>query len=279
MKVKKKIKIGVIPAAGAGRRLGYLSGLLPKTLFPIYDRPIIHYVVDQMQKIGIEDIYIIVNVFKETVMQYFDLIKMDLAVNIHYIEQTKLNGTAEAILLAEKYTQEEPFMTIYGDDCTITESLLPMAEDFLKNGGVVTEGVVKEKNKKILQQTCSVKLKPNGEIFEIIEKPENPPYNMRGCGVYIFDPVIFDYIRKTPIHPIREEREITYTINSLAKEGKAYGYVIKGYNVNINDHDELLKAGHLLKMLKHDMLTKLDIEEGEGGFAGGLTSGLLKLIN
>lgn len=254
--IKRTIKVGVIPAAGAGKRLGYLSGLLPKALFPIYDRPIIHYVVDQMQSIGIEDIYIVVNVFREKVIEYFDLIKMDLRANLHFIEQPKLNGTAEAIILAEHYTNSEPFLTIYGDDCTITNSLNSMVDTFFRSRSVVTEGVIKEKSKKILRQTCSVKLKPNGKIAEILEKPENPPYMMRGCGVYIFSPEIFDYIRRTPMHPIRREKEITYTINNIAKDGKAYGHVIDGYNVNINDHDELLKASHLLKMLKRNLLDK-----------------------
>src|SRR3989344_6110136 len=125
---QNKLKVGVIPAAGAGIRLGYLSGLLPKTLFPLYDRPIIHYVVDQMEKIGIEDIYIIVNMHKETVIEYFDLIRMDLRAKIHFIVQPELNGTAEAILLVEKYTKSSPFITMYGDDCTITTSLPAMMD-------------------------------------------------------------------------------------------------------------------------------------------------------
>lgn len=249
--MKEKIKVGVIPAAGAGRRLGYLSGLLPKTLFPVYDRPIIHFVVDQMQNIGIEDIYIIVNVFQDRVRGYLDLIKMDLKARIHFIEQKELGGTGGAILLTEEFIHE-PFMVIYGDDCTITHSLESMAESYFKTNPIVMEAVIKEKDKKILSQTCSVKLKPNGRMLEIIEKPENPPYMMRGCGVYIFSPDIYEHIRQTPVHPIRNEREITYTINNLAKLGKAYGYQIDGYNININDHDQLLKASNLVKMLKSE---------------------------
>lgn len=255
---KKKIKYGVIPAAGAGKRLGYLSGLLPKTLFPVYDRPIIHYVVDLMQGIGIEEIYIIVNVHKEKVKQYFELVQMDIRANIHFIEQTELGGSGAAILLSEKYTKGEPFIVVYGDDCTVTKSLLPMVDSFFKSNPVVLEAAVRENDKNVLRQTCSVKLANNGKIVEIIEKPENPPYMMRGCGVYIFNTEIYDHIRSTPIHPIRKEREITYTIDRLAKEGKAYGYVIDGHNININDHEQLLKASHLVRMLKHNMLEYYD---------------------
>lgn len=254
--MKKKIKIGVIPAAGAGRRLGYLSNLLPKALFPLYDRPIIHYVVNQMEKLGIEDIYIIVNVYKEKVMEYFKFVEMDLKAKIHFIEQKQLNGTANSILLAEKYTRKNSFMVIYGDDCTITKSLEPMVNAFLNNNSIVTEGVVKEEDIKVLQNTCSVKLKKDGKMVEILEKPEKPPYLLRGCGVYLFRPEIYDFIRQTPLHPVRKEKEITYTINNIAREGKAYGYVIDGYNVNINDYNELLKATLLIQKYKDEKRDK-----------------------
>ena len=247
--MRRKIKYGVIPAAGAGRRLGYLSGLLPKALFPLYDRPIVHYVVDLMQRSGVEEICIIINVKKEQVIKYFDLISMDLRVKIHFIEQKVLNGTAESILLTEKYTNGESFMVIYGDDCTVTKSLDGMIKDFYHKKPLVLEGIIKESDKKILSQTCSVDLARDGKIREILEKPEDPPYSKRGCGIYIFDNRIYDHIRNTPIHPIRKEKEITYTINMLAKEGKAYGYIIDGYNININDYNELLKASNLLKMI------------------------------
>lgn len=245
--IANKIKIGIVPAAGSGRRLGYLSGLLPKALFPLYDRPIIHFVVDQLQVMGVEDIYIIVNVFKEKIIEYFKLIQMDLRANIYFIEQKVLNGTGESILLGEKYTRDQPFVVMYGDDCTVSESLKFMPQFFLKTNATVMEVVVKETDVNVLRNTCSVKLGPKGQIKEIIEKPETPPYLMRGCGVYMFRPEIYDHIRKTPIHPLRKEREITYTIDSLSKLGKAYGYLINGHNININDHNELLKASLVVK--------------------------------
>lgn len=242
-----RIKIGVIPAAGAGRRLGYLSILLPKALFPLYDRPIIHYVINQMESLGIEEIYIIVNVHKEKIIEYIKFTEMNFRAKIHFIEQEELNGTANTVLLTEKFIKDQPFILIYGDDCTIADSLRPMVDLFFQSKAIVVEGVVKEEDTKILQQTCSVNLNDDGKMIEIIEKPEKPPYNLRGCGVYIFSPEIFDYIRETPVHPIRKEKEITYTINRVASEGKAYGFVINGYNVNINDYNELLKASLLVR--------------------------------
>ncbi|MFZ3301249.1 MAG: nucleotidyltransferase family protein [Microgenomates group bacterium] len=242
----QKITVGVIPAAGAGKRFGYLSNMLPKAMLPLYDRPIIHHVVDQMQNIGIEDIYIVVNVQKEKIIEYFRRIHLDLRANIHFIEQQVLNGTGESILSAEKYVNK-PFLVMYGDDCTISDSLPDMTQKFFKSGGVVMQGMIKEVDKDVLRDTCSAKLDKNGKIIDIIEKPENPPYLLRGCGVFIFKPEIFLCIKKTPFEPARKEREIIYTINDLAKNNKAYGYQIDGYNININDYNQLLTASHILK--------------------------------
>jgi dTDP-glucose pyrophosphorylase len=242
----KKVSVGVIPAAGSGKRFGYLSGMLPKAMLPLYDRPIIHYVVDQMQSMGIEDIYIVVNVQKEKIIEYFKRFQMDLKVNIYFIEQPVLNGTGESILCAEKYVKNRPFLVMYGDDCTISDSLEKMSESFLKTDAVVMQGMIEEKDPDVLRDTCSAKLAKNGKILDIVEKPEKPPYSTRGCGVFMFKPEIFSYIRKTPMESARKEREIIYTISDLAKNGKAYGHIIHGFNININNYDQLLKASQLL---------------------------------
>ena len=256
--MQNRVTVGVIPAAGSGKRFGYLSGMLPKAMLPLYDRPIIHHVVDQMQRMGIEDIYIVVNVQKEKIIEHFRRFKMDLKTNIYFIEQPVLNGTGESILCAEKYVNKRPFLVMYGDDCTISDSLVKMSESFLKTDAIVMQGMIEEKNIDILRDTCSAKLAKNGKIIDIIEKPENPPYTMKGCGVFMFRPEIFSCIRKTPMEPARKEREIIYTINDLAKNDKAYGFLINGFNININDYDELLKASQLLR--ENKMLSRRVVE-------------------
>jgi len=245
--MKNKIKIGVIPAAGSGNRLGYLSNLLPKTLFPIYNRPIFHHLIDIMESVEIEDIYVIVNVHREYIKEYYKSIKIDLKARIHFILQKELNGLANAILLTEKYIGNQPFLVILGDECIITDSLKPMIDSFFDTKAIVTEMVIKENDNEILRQTCSLKIGKDNKILEIVEKPEKPPYIFRGCGIYLFKPEIFEFIRDTSIDPVRKEKDITTVINNVAKTGKAYGYFLNGHNININNSDELLKASILFK--------------------------------
>lgn len=241
-----KVKYGLIPAAGEGTRMGYLSNLLPKCLFPLYDRPILHYVIDQMEKVGIEKIFIVIKTRKEKIKEYISLVRRKVKPKIFLIELKKLGTINDSILSGEKYLKE-PFMVIFGDDCTIVDSLDGMMKEFFRKKPIVVEGLVKEKNKEILKDTCCVKLDKDGKIIEILEKPKNPPYKLRGCGVYIFNPKIFHYIKRTKKNKAKKQLGITETINTVAKNGLAYGFLLKGYNVNINDYDDLIKANLLLK--------------------------------
>lgn len=245
----RKIRIGVIPAAGAGLRTGHLGKILPKCLFPLYDKPLLYYIIQNMKKVGVERVYIIVNYQKEMVVDYINEIEGNLGLKIDFIVQPRLRGIAEAIELTKKYIRE-PFLVILGDDVTLTDSLTNLLDVFFKNNAVVVEGIVREKKIHLLRKTCCVEVKRNKMISRIQEKPKRPFSNLRGIGIYVFNPSIYDYIKKIPVSFTRNEKEITNTIQLAAKDGNAYGELINGVNVNVNGYDDLLQAWLIMKKYK-----------------------------
>ena len=161
-----------------------------------------------MKNIGVELIYIIVNSKKESITKYFRNGE-DWDIDIKYIEQKELKGIAQAISLTEEYISE-PFLVILGDDFTIAESLNGLIETFWKNKAWAVEGVVFETDIEVLKRTCCVISEEATEkIKNIIEKPTIPQSNLRGTGVYLFDPIVFDFIKNTPVSTKRNEKEIT----------------------------------------------------------------------
>src|SRR5205814_1431206 len=82
---------------------------------------------------------------------------------------------------------------------------------------------------------------PSGRIERVIEKPAAPPTDVKGCGVYVFDPTIFEAIRRTPPSPLRNEREITDAVQRLVDFGRpVYAVDVVRWDVNITYPETLL---------------------------------------
>ncbi len=222
--------------------MGYLSLVLPKPLFPLYGVPIIHHVINNMIHLGVERILIPLCYQKSKILEYLDRVG-EIGIEVEPVVLDEVPpGIAMTIYSTRSYLRNEPFVTILGDDVTITPSLANMVEAFFSHKAVALEAVVKERSIAKLRSTCCVKLGPSQEILEIAEKPINPATNLRGCGVYVFSPEIFTYIENTPSSDVRGEVEITDTINVVSTQSRAYGEFVNGVNINVNSMDDLLEA-------------------------------------
>ncbi|MDI6639827.1 MAG: nucleotidyltransferase family protein, partial [Methanocellales archaeon] len=99
--------MGVIPAAGFGERMLPLTGDTPKALLPILNKPLISYIIERMQDIGVEDILVITGHLGEQIEREIRGVK--------FIRQRKIEGAAKAIKLVKKYVGED-FLLIWGDN-------------------------------------------------------------------------------------------------------------------------------------------------------------------
>jgi len=243
----KIIKTGIIPAAGRGNRLSDLplAKILPKPMLPILNKPILEYALNNMKALGVEVVYMVVGHKKNIIKDYFEN-GMDWNVKIEYIEQRNPKGIAHAVSLLEDYVSE-PFAVILGDDLTVSKSINDIVKTFWKNKAWAVEGVVFEKDVKALKRTCCLTIDKDGKIVEIEEKPENPRSCLRGCGIYVFDPCVFEFIENTPFTPPRNEKEITTTLKMMCEQGKAYALSIDGANINVNTYEDLVKAAEIIK--------------------------------
>jgi len=59
----------------------------------------------------------------------------------------------------------------------------------------------------------------DGRAIQVIEKPRHPRSRLKGVGVYLFAPQIFDAIRRTPRTAMRDEYEITDSIQIFINDG------------------------------------------------------------
>ena len=133
MKAVKKV---VIPVAGWGTRSLPASKNIPKEMLPIYNKPVIQYVVEEAQQSGIEDVIFVTNRDKSVIEDHFDynlqlenvlerankLDKLAIVrevaemVNVMAVRQKKQLGLGHAVLCAEKLVGNDPFAIMVGDD-------------------------------------------------------------------------------------------------------------------------------------------------------------------
>jgi len=113
-----------------------------------------------------------------------------------------------------------PFLLFLGDIFFIPRKMEAMFALLEQQGGGAVLGTKEELDPAAIRLNYSVTLNPDGFVTRVIEKPRHTSNRMKGVGIYLFDLVIFDAIRRTPRTAMRDEYEITDSIQVLM--GDAY---------------------------------------------------------
>lgn len=256
----KNIRKVVIPVAGHGTRSLPASKNVPKEMLPIYNKPVIHYVVDEAVNAGVENVIFVTSKEKTALEDYFDhhyaledvlertgkkeLLKtvQELAhyVNVISVRQKCQLGFGHAVLTAKTVVGNEPFAVMVGDDillgkdCGLKE-LIDVAEK--ENKPVI--GVMEVDPSMVCKYGIVAGSKrPDGiiEITDMVEKPKvgEAPSNMAIIGRYVLPPEIFNYLEKAkPGHG--GEIQLTDALNLLAKERGMLAVPVKGRRFDAGD--------------------------------------------
>jgi len=211
-----KIK-GVILAAGKGARIYPFSDHFPKPILPIANKPLMEYQIELMASIGIEEIIIVIGHLGYEIVRKIG--EGDAhGVKINYVEQQTTLGIAHAVGSLESFINM-PFLLFLGDIFFVTDSLKSMVTMMEQEKLQCVLATKVEGDIEKIKRNFSVILDHNGFVRRVIEKPQYPLNNLKGCGIYLFDPQIFDAIRRTPRTAMRDEYEITDSIQILIEDG------------------------------------------------------------
>lgn len=216
--MKWKDITGVILAAGRGNRIYPFNESLPKPLLPICAKPLICYQLEIMQRLGIKKVFIVIGRLG------FEIVRnigdgSNYGMSIAFVEQNEALGIAHAVGQLESMISA-PFLLFLGDIFFVSEQFHEMLAD-LKDKGVNAVLAAKyESKKELIKRNFSIVLDKDGQtVRRVIEKPRYIQNNLKGCGLYLFDQHIFDAIRRTPRTAMRDEYEITESIQILIDDG------------------------------------------------------------
>lgn len=238
---------GVILAAGKGRRIQPFSNRLPKPLLPVLDRPLLVWQIEALKKLGVRKIVIVIGHLGHCVVQALGDGRA-LGVEISYVEQEHMLGIAHAVAQLEPHVPS-PFLLFLGDIFFETRDLSSMVELFHRPGVQAVLAVKHEEDPAALRRNFTVETDERGFVKRVIEKPRHPRTKLKGCGLYLFDPAIFDAVRRTPRTALRDEYELTDAIQILIDYG--YGVMpaaVVERDLNLSQPSDLLDLNlHVLK--------------------------------
>ncbi len=243
---------GVILAGGLATRLRPLTMVTNKHLLPIYNKPMIYYPLEAMQKAGIKEVLLTTS--GDHAGHFANLLKAgeDFGMKLYYaVQQNPKGGIADAIALAQEFAQGESILVLLGDNI-FNFNLLKARKKFEAVGkGAMVFGVHKDTESK---QYGVIEVDRNGKVISIEEKPEHPKSDIAQTGIYMYDSKVFDFIRK--LNPSgRGELEVTDLNNNYLNIGELLCEVIDWWIDAGTSYDELLYANNqVAQMVKEGKL-------------------------
>jgi UTP--glucose-1-phosphate uridylyltransferase len=242
------IQSAVVPVAGLGTRLLPATKSQPKEMLPVARKPIVQYVVEELVSNGIQQILFVTGRSKASIENHFDhdpelfdaLTKTNklelwkeldfesLKANFFYTRQRHQRGLGDAILCAENFAGEEPFLVALGDSIlglnAVSKAVGRMADAFESTRAscvIAVEEVPQEETRHygIVQPESRI-----GDVFRVVNLVEKPaakdaPSNLAIAGRYVFSPVLFDMIRRVKPDK-RGEIQLTDAIQFMCDEGR-----------------------------------------------------------
>jgi glucose-1-phosphate thymidylyltransferase len=205
---------GLILSGGKGTRLRPLTHTSAKQLVPVANKPVLFYGIEAMAEAGITEVGIIIA--PETGAEVRDAAGdgSRFGVQIHYIEQDAPRGLAHAVLTAEEFLGDSPFVMYLGDNL-LRDGIVRLVDTFRSeqpDALILLTHVPDPENYGVAE------LDGGNRVSLLVEKPKQPKSDLALVGVYMFTPAIFDAARS--IEPSwRDELEITDAIQTMVDRG------------------------------------------------------------
>ena len=233
--------VGVILSAGKGSRIDPFNVHYPKPLLPIGNRPIMGHHLEICRSLGIDRCVIVVGHLMDQIINHFGRGAAD-GPKIEYVEQAQILGIAHAVGQVESRV-DGPFLLCLGDIFYLAQHIERLVERYRKGDVSAVLAVKEETSPDPVRRNFTVELDEGGFVSRVIEKPRNPVNLVKGCGIYLFGPEVFDAIRRTPRTALRDEYEITNSIQILIDDGfKVAAESVVDWDLNVTFPGDLLDA-------------------------------------
>lgn len=225
----------VILAGGEGTRLRPISLTMPKTMTPLFDRPVLEHLIRLLRRHKIEDICVTLNRQGQAVMDYFGDGER-LGVRLTYRTEDIPLGTAGSVKNCADFLAGEDVLVLGGDSVCDLDLSAAMAFH-------------REKNARATLVVCPhprpleygmVLLDAQGRVEQFLEKPSwrQVVTNLVNTGIYILSPGVLDRLAAG------EKRDFSRDLfPAMLEQGEQlYAYTAQGYWRDMGDCESYLEC-------------------------------------
>jgi glucose-1-phosphate thymidylyltransferase len=269
---------GLILSGGKGTRLRPITHTSAKQLVPVANKPVLFYGIEAMAQAGIEEVGIIIAPETGPEIEAAAGAGERFGVQITYIVQDEPLGLAHAVLTAEPFLKDSPFVMYLGDnllqggiselvtafvenqpDALILLTQVPDPENYgvaelaapdstsgdaATQGGAATSGDAATRGGAATPGDAPAS--GPGRVVRLVEKPAEPKTDLALVGVYMFTAAIHEAARAIEPSP-RGELEITDAIQHLVDVGlRVEPHVVAGWWKDTGRLEDMLEANRLI---------------------------------
>ena len=252
---------GIILAGGAGTRLYPLTLVTSKQLLPIYDKPMIYYPLSTLMLAGIRDVLIIST--SEDTPRFEHLLGdgSQFGIQLSYAIQKSPDGLAQALLIGEKFIENDSCAMILGDNIFYGNGfshILQSATSNAEKGRATVFGYYVTDPERF----GIVEFDDSGKVISVEEKPQNPKSNYAITGLYFYPAGVSK--KAAEVKPsARGELEIT-TLNEIyLLEGNLDVELLgRGFAwLDTGTMDSLVDAADFVRMIEKRQGVKISAPE------------------
>ncbi len=257
----------VIPVAGWGTRSLPATKNVPKEMLPIYNKPVVQYIVEEAQASGLSDVVFITNQKKTIIEDHFDhnlsledvlrrsgkpetleeVRRVAQMANIISVRQKQQLGLGHAVLCAREVCGGDPFAVMVADDLMFgPQPGIKQLMEAAHSEHMAVVGVLEVPQAKV-DRYGIIKGEEYGpglfRVRDLVEKPapEEAPSRLAMVGRYILTPDIFEHL--AGVQPGKHgEIQLTDALKKLAKANKLLAVKLKGQRFDTGDWVEYLTA-------------------------------------